>query len=533
MNDFGLSIADILIMVLAVSVVVAVGLWASRNVEKTTRGFFLASGKMPWWLIGAAFVSTSVSSEQIVGTVGATYQHGMGIANWEWFTLPVYSLVIVFFIPVYLKNRITTVPEILAKRFGPLCGDIYSWLMMLAYVFVFLVPVLYGGSLALHKLTGWNFYAVLWIMGLAVGAYTIKGGLGSIMWTDALQCLMLVVGGVVLFFVSLHHVPGGWAAMEAARPDRFHLYHPPTDPHAPFLALLAGTTGVFLFYQSTNQVMIQRVLSARSTWDGIMGIISAGFINLLRPLVTCLLGLVVYHWIHEMHMAEPLKKGDEAFPFALRTFAPQWGLRGVVLAGFLAAVMSTVSALTNATGTIFALDIYQKLVHGQADDRRLILVGRLAAAGGLACACLCAPLVEYFEGIFNYFQTGVTYVATPFISVLLLGILWRRANYEGALFGLIGGTVIMLGLGLGLPAMGWKLHWLYVAFLAQIMTMTGIVLVSLATPPPPEHQSEAFRWHPGLLSHYGDGTPRPWYQQARFWFAIYAIIWCAIYWRFW
>jgi SSS family solute:Na+ symporter len=195
--------------------------------------------------------------------------------------------------------------------------------------------------------------------------------------------------------------------------------------------------------------------------------------------------------------------------------------------------MSTVSALTNAAGTIFALDVYRKLVRWQTDDRQLIMAGQMAAACSLACACLCAPLVEYFEGIFKYFQTGVTYVATPFISVLLLGILWRRANYEGALFGLIGGTMIMLGLGLGLPAMGWELHWLYVALIAQVIIMTGIVLVSLATPPPAEHQWAPFLWQPRLLSDYGDDKRRPWHQQARTWFAVYAILWCAIYWRFW
>ena len=216
---------------------------------------------MPWWLIGAAFVSTSVSSEQIVGTVGAAYQHGLGIANWEWWCLPTYVLVMVFFIPLYLTNRITTVPELLTRRFGRACGDVYSYVMLFGYVFVFLAPVLYGGSITLSKLTGWPPGVVLIGIALLVGTYTLMGGLSSIMWTDALQCLMLVVGGAVLFFVALGHIPGGWAAMVQAAPERFHLYHPPDDPDTPFLGLIVATFGVFLFYQSTNQVMIQRVLA--------------------------------------------------------------------------------------------------------------------------------------------------------------------------------------------------------------------------------------------------------------------------------
>ncbi len=533
MNEFALSTVDVLIIVGTVLGAVGVGLWASRSVEKTARGYFLASGKMPWWLVGAAFVSTSVSSEQIVGTVGAAYQNGMGVANWEWWSLPVYSLVIVFFIPLYLKNKITTVPEFLSRRFGPLCGDIYSWVMLFTYVFVFLVPVLYGGSLVFHKLTGWNFHVVLWTTALAVGVYTIKGGFKSVMWTDAVQCVMLLGGGILLFFIALNQIPGGWSAMAAASPERFHLYRPPGDDLAPFAGLICGTLGVFLFYQSTNQVMIQRVLAARSTWDGVMGIIFAGFINMFRPLVTCFLGFIVYHWVHHMHAAEPLTHGDQAFPFALKTFSPGWGLRGVVLAGFLAAVMSTISALANATATIFSLDVYKRLMNKHADDRQTVLVGKLASGVALVAACLVAPLVERFGGIFLYFQTGVTYVATPFISVILLGVLWRRTSYEGGLFGLVGGLVITVSLALGLAAVEVELHWLYVAGVAQAITMIGIVIVSLCTDPPRHEQSEPFLWRPAALVRYDEGAHRRWYHSLKLWFALYAFVWLAVYWHFW
>jgi SSS family solute:Na+ symporter len=160
-DQFQLSLADIIIVVAATLFVVIVGLVAARKVERTTEGYFLASGTMPWWLIGAAFVSTSVSSEQIVGTVGAAYKGGMAIANWEWWCLPTYVLLLVFFIPLYLRNRIMTVPELLNRRFGPACGGIYSGVILVAYVFIFLPPVLYGGSLTLSELTGWPPWAVL------------------------------------------------------------------------------------------------------------------------------------------------------------------------------------------------------------------------------------------------------------------------------------------------------------------------------------------------------------------------------------
>ncbi|MBI4658068.1 MAG: hypothetical protein HY735_04320 [Verrucomicrobia bacterium] len=275
-EQFQLSLADIVIIVGETLFVVIVGLCAARKTQRTTEGYFLASGTMPWWLIGAAFVSTSVSSEQIVGTVGATYKGGLAIANWEWWCLPTYLLVVVFFIPLYLRNRIMTVPELLNRRFGPVCGGLYSGVMLLGYVFIFLPPV----------------------------------------------------------------------------------------------------------------------LSARSTWDGMMGIIFAGFINLARPLVTCLLGLIVYHWLNVMQRGPTLlpDRQDQAFAYALATFAPS-GIRGVILAGFFAAVMSTVSALANAVATIFSLDVYRQFWRKNAGDAELIATGRIAAGMALALAALAAPAV--------------------------------------------------------------------------------------------------------------------------------------------
>src|SRR5687767_8484790 len=181
---------DLTIVVMSLLIVVGVGLWASRKQADTAEGYFLASGKMPWWLIGSAFVSTSLSSEQMVGTVGAAYSKGMAVANWEWFSFPVYVVFVPLFIPLFLKNRVTTVPDFLNRRFGPLCRDLYSWIMLFAYVVVFLVPVLYGGSLAVADLMGWKQGWVIWSMVAVVALYTVKGGLVSVMWTDALQCLM-------------------------------------------------------------------------------------------------------------------------------------------------------------------------------------------------------------------------------------------------------------------------------------------------------------------------------------------------------
>ena len=529
---------DLLIVVLSLAIVVAVGLIASRKRSNTAEGYFLASGKMPWFIIGSAFVSTSVSSEQIVGTTGAAYEHGMVIANWEWWTLPTYTLLILLFIPIYLRNRVTTVSDFLARRYGPLCRDIYSWVMLIAYVVVFLVPVLYSGSLAIADLVPWaaawqpwRLQIVLWSMVVLVAAYTVKGGLVSVMWTDAVQCLMLVGGGLLLYFYALRQIPGGWSAMAAANPERFHLYRPPGDPIAPFPGLVFASFGVFLFYQAGNQVMVQRVLGARSIWDGMMGIVFAGFINLIRPLVTCFLGFIVYHWIRDLKRADPLPNKDLAFSFVLKTLSPDWGLRGIVLAGFFAAVMSTLSALANSTATLFSLEVYRKLKH-DASDRTLVRIGQVASLSSLVIAAIIAPSVERFGGIFAYFQTGVTYLATPFISVMLLGILWRRTNYPGALAGIIGGLLIQIALGIALPRVWPNLHFLYIASIAQALTIFVVVVTSLITSPPRPEQWQPFQWSPALLAQLKSDA-RPWYQNMWLWAGLYAAIWIGIYVWFW
>lgn len=528
---FALSTLDISIIVVSLIVVTTVGLIVARRQEQTARGYFLASGKLRWWIIGTALIATSVSSEQIVGTMGAAYTYGMGIANWEWWTLPTYTIVILFFIPVYLKSQVMTVPDYLTRRFGPRCGDIYSWIMLGAYVVIFMVTILYGGSLAFSSLTGWNFYVILWVTAILVGLYTVKGGLASVVWTDMIQCLMLVGGGIFLFFIALSKVPGGWSAMLHANPERFHLYHPPSDPIAPFPALVFLALGLGPFYQGTNQVMVQRILGARSTWDGILGTIFAGFINFFRPMITVFPGFIAYYWINHMQ-APPLANADMTFPFVLKTVGPIYGFRGIVLTGFLAAVMSAISALANSTATIFALNIYKTSIRPQAADRELVTAGRVAAFTALAIAACLAPMVERMGGIFRYFQTGATYLATPFISVILLGLLWKRANYAGAMFGILGGIVIQAAIATGVALSDAQVHWLYTGFAAQILTMIGIVLVSLRTPAPAAVQIESLVWKPALLRQYGEDA-RPWYKSLLLWFGIYAAIWLYLYWRYW
>jgi len=282
--------------------------------------------------------------------------------------------------------------------------------------------------------------------------------------------------------------------------------------------------------------MIQRMLAARSTWDGLMGMVMACFLGFLRPMVTCFLGLVVYHWIVVMHKAAPLADRDLAFTFALKNLAPGWGVRGIVLSGFIAAVMATVSSLVNSISTLFATDYYKRFINVGASDHRMVRVGQASSLAALAIAACVSPLVGRLGGIFQFSQTGMTYLACPFMATILMGVLWRRTSYAAGVFGLVGGVVIQISVALlfsggvaGLP----KLHFFYIGAIAEALIAIGIVLVTLATEQPDPAKVSSMVWNLGMLSHFEGARRRPWYQQVKFWWTLFFLGNAFIYWRFW
>jgi len=355
------------------------------------------------------------------------------------------------------------------------------------------------------------------------------------MWADLFQCFLLMAGGITLFFAALGKIPGGWGALVAANPDRMHLYQPPDHPMAPFLGMIIATFGAFTFYQVGNQAMIQRMLAARSTWDALMGLVLAQFINFLRPLVTCFLGLVVYHWIFVMHQHTPLRKPDLAFTFGLGEFAPGWGVRGIVVAGLIAAVMAALSAQVNSASTLFSSDLYKKHIHTEATDRELVRVGRIVSFTVLVLAAVLSPIVGLF-GIFKFFQFALTAIAIPFMATVLMGVLWKRVNYAGAVFGLVGGVAIT-SLLMALFSGRWtripELHFFYIGGIAEVVILVGIATVSLLSPPPDYERIAPYVWRPQLLGTYDEGVRRPWYQQLKLWCDIVTVVWLYLYWRFW
>ena len=534
---------DIAIVAVFLVVFMGVGLFFGRKEGRSALEFFLAGDQLPWFLIGTSFVASSINTEQMIGTVGMAYRHGMPIVNWEWITLPIYTFMLVFFIPIFLRNRIPTVPEFLHQRFGPKLRTTYAFLIVLGYIFINLATVLYSGGLILSTVFGlpWlTFPVAVTFLILFTGAYTMYGGLKAVVWTDFIQCFVLILGGALVFFFGLREIPGGWGGMmdilRVDDPTRTHLIQSIDHPIIPWPTLIVGCLTIWIWYQVANQFMIQRVLGAKSEWDGKMGIIAAGIINFARPFATCFTGIVVFALALSHPDFIPLKatldaKPDLAFTMVLEKLAPV-GIKGIVVAGLLGAIMSTMDSLVNSISTVVALDLYKPLIKPKAEDLEVIRVGRIAGISVLVFAGLWCPMVGKFGGIFEYFQISLLALATPTMVVFWMAIFWKRATKEAALTTLLAGIPLYVIPVLLLRANQIEFAFLYVAGMVSILLVGIMVWISLLTQPPREDEVKPYIWNLKMIG-LPEGQKTHWGRSLYLWYGVYAGVWLAIYITFW
>ena len=301
-NSSSTSAVDLVVFLSYFVALLTVGFLAARKRSKS-RDYFLAGRTLPWYVIGCTMIAANISGEQLVGMVGASYTHGMVIANYCWLNVFAYSLLIFVFLPYYLKHGFFTMPEFLERRFGLSSRTIFAGVTIFIDVVGFLGPTLYIGSLAIRNFFDVDPYVGILILALVAGSYSIYGGLLSVAWTDVLQCSIIYIGGIVLGVLSVR-AAGGFGSMMASNPDQFHLIQAPSDP-IPFIGLLLLLPSASLWYNCTNQFLIQRCLSARSQWDSRMGVILAGFLQVLMPVFVVLPGLAAAKILGPDDLARP------------------------------------------------------------------------------------------------------------------------------------------------------------------------------------------------------------------------------------
>ncbi len=416
--------ADLLVCLGYLVTVLAVGFFSSRKQRDTVQGYFRASNELPWYAIGFSIVGAGISSEQFVGEMGYAYKLGLPVANWEWLVLPALSALLWVFVPLYVRNNIATMPEYLERRFGGRARTLYAWLSISSYVLVNFALVFYTAGFALEKIWGINRIAGVWLLALVTGAYTVYGGLSAVAWTSSLQCVLLLGGGVYVFFAGMVKIGWNFGAMLGAG-HQAHLFTP-ADHEVPWTALVVLMLSTNVWYYATNQYINQRCLAARNEWHAKAGVLWAVALQLLIPFATVFPGMI-YRVINPN-----LQNPDAAYPSVVASVVPA-GMRGLVIAAILSAIMSTVSGLVNSTSTLVTLDIVQRWKGRAWPEERLVRIGKWSGAVALLIGALFAPVVMKWENIFRYAQDIWAPMAAPVVVLFLAGALWPRAATPGAL----------------------------------------------------------------------------------------------------
>ena len=522
-----LNALDYGVFVLYCVAVLAVGWWVSRK-EKTSQDYFLAGRRLPWYAIGFSLIATSISTEQFIGEVGFAYRHGLAVANWEWGVFPAMTVMILFFVPFYVRRQISTMPEWLEHRFGPSTRLTLAVIMVLSYVFINLAGVLYAGGLALHAIFDINLWYSILMLAVVTGVYTVMGGLPAVVWNDVIQAVLLLASGLLVFFLGLHEV-GGWEAMRGTG-DRAHLMLPASHPELPWTGILVGMVSTNLWYYATNQYINQRVLGARNEWHARAGVIFAGFLGLFLALAVCFPGLIAYR------LFPNLENPDEAYPRVVSHLVGPlgYGLRGLVFAGLLGAIMSTLDALMNSCATILSIDFYQRLWNRSATDRQMIRVGRITTLAVLVVGMLWTPVVGQWKTLFGYFQECWFFMAVPIVVVFVSALLWPRSNSFSATATLLL-CIPMTLLPALLQALDVEINSFNLAGLLLAPVIAFHIVTTYLKPAPSAAIVDKWIWKPHLLflPPQERSTPRPWYTSLILWWALVAAAYITLYALFW
>ncbi|MCF8343276.1 MAG: sodium/sugar symporter [Bacteroidales bacterium] len=470
-HDFGTW--DYLVFVLYGIVIVSIGLWVSRKkkgVERTAQDYFLAGKSLPWWAIGASLIAANISAEQMIGMSGSGFAIGLGIASYEWMAAITLIIVGKFFLPIFFEKKIYTIPEFLEKRFGSNLKSILAVFWIALFVFVNLTSVLYLGAKALDTILGVGDGSLLIpaIIGLALFTlvYSLRGGLSSVAWTDVVQVTILVIGGLITAIIALQSlVPDGGiiAGLEYIYdkvPEKFsmilqkgELITPNGDDawfDLPGLSVLLGGMWVAnLYYWGFNQYIIQRTFAAKSLRESQRGIIFAGFLKLIIPLIVVVPGIIAFvlnagpEGNVTAASVDPafLKDSgvidnDRAYPWLIDTFIPA-GLKGLVLAALAAAIVSSLASMLNSTATIFTMDIYRPFINKNATERQNVATGRITAVVALLIACFIAPMLGNIKQAFQYIQEYTGIVSPGILAIFILGLFWKKTTNHAAIWGAV------------------------------------------------------------------------------------------------
>lgn len=473
---------DTVVIFLYFLVVLGIGVYFARR-GKSSTDYFLAGRNVGWVAIGASLFASNISSEHFIGLAGSGASSGLAVGHFEWLAAFIVLFLGWVFVPFYLKSGVFTMPEFLERRYNRSSRMYLTSVSIIAYVITKISVTLLAGGLLLHTILGWDMITSAIVLVIITGLYTIAGGLSAVIYTELIQTVVLIGGAILLTILGLNEV-GGFSGLQAKLPaDFFSMFKSASHPDFPWTGIIFGAPILGIWYWCTDQFIVQRVLSAKNINHARSGAIFAGFLKILPVFILVLPGMIALAMFPDI-------RGDEAYPRLVSSHLLPVGIKGMVIASLLAALMSSLASCFNSSSTLFTMDFY-KYYKPNASERELVLVGRLATTVLVILGILWVPLIRSISSqLFVYLQSVQAYISPPIAAVFIFGVFLKRVNGKGAIAALVAGAVmgalrLILEIvtktsSVSLGAFSWYSEMNFLHFAVFLFIISSLILIGVS-----------------------------------------------------
>ena len=512
-SSINISSIDVSIIILYLVGIVGLGCWAGFRQRRGTvgSGYFLAGRTLTWPMIGLALYSTNINTVHIVSLAQEGYKNGFAYGNYEWMAAFTLIPLALFFAPFYIRSRVATLPDFLEKRYDRSCRDWLAVLSLVSAIFIHIGFTIYAGAVVLKGMFGIPIMMSVITIGLLTGLYTTVGGLLAVVLTESIQAVLLMLGAICVTSVGLYYA-GGWSAIiENTEPVKMALLRPTGDPsNLPWYAVILGYPVIGLWYWCADQTIVQRVLGAKDENHARVGALFTGFIKIIDVFVFVFPGLICFVLIKQGKLSG-LTNSEDAYAFMVDRLLPV-GLRGLIAASLLAALMGAVAGALNSIATLFSYDIYKRW-RPQTPDKTLVFVGRVATVCSMIAAILWSPFLSRYPSIYQGIVALISCIAPPVTAVFLFGVFWKKASSKAAFttlwMGSIAGFVVFLIVWFKTSDwlkqyIDWNVPMLLVGFYLFVLCSVIMFIVSVLHPHKHTADSEKLVWNSPIEALRGD-----------------------------
>lgn len=473
MENFSISTIDLVIVVLYILFIIWWGLKNGKSSD--SQSYFLAGRSMPWWIVGLSLFAASISSTTLIGQSGDAYDTGLAVFNYNLTGIVVMVFFAIFLLPLYIRSKVFTIPEFLEKRFDKRSRFYFSGICILGNIFLDAAGALYAAALIIKLIyPAADLQLIIIIFATIAASYTIPGGLSSVIKTELIQAVILIIGSIILTVFCFQKGGDYFIDLYNNSDILTKLIRPIDDPATPWLGLIVGMPILGIYFWANNQTMVQRVLSAKTIDEGRRGVMLNGFLTMSTLFIIAIPGLIA------RGLFPGLERPDMVYPSMIINLMPV-GLLAIILAALLSALTSALSAILNSTSTLFTMDFYCHF-NKKADSKKLVRVGKITTLVVIIIAALWAPQIGKFGSLLKYYQEMLSYISPPIVAAFLLGIFSKRVNGNGAFMGLISGLAIAVVMLFFRQEIFGNMHFLLIVPFLLVASLGIMYLTSLLSP---------------------------------------------------